>query len=161
MTAPTVVIEQPVLTHAPRRYVLYRHRVVAQRDLQPTLSDTFRELYACVGAAGVSPAGPPFVIYHAGSVPGVRWEIDICAPVATPLIAPPCFEYIEMPSCIVVSLLHVGPYETLGGAYDAIDEYIREHGVEPAGPPREFYYSDPSVPPSETRTLVERPVSQP
>jgi len=77
------------------------------------------------------------------------------------MVAPPCFEYIEMPSGIVVSLLHIGPYETLGEAYLQVEAYIGEHGLQKAGPPREFYCSEPDVPPTETRTLIEWPVSQP
>ena len=161
MPAPTVAVEQPVLTSAPRRFVLYRHRVVAHNELGPTIRDTFGELYACVEASGANPGGPPFVIYHEASQPGVRWEIDICAPVSGPMVAPPCFEYIEMPSCIVASMLHVGPYDTLGEAYAQIEAYIADRGLHKAGPPREFYYSEPDVPPAEVRTLVEWPVNQP
>ena len=157
MTAPTAV-EQPVLTHTPRRFVLYRHRIVAQNDLKTVIPETFAELYHHIDQTGVASAGPPFVIYHDTSAPGVRWEIDICAQVVAPMTAPPGLEYVEMPSGIVVSLLHVGPYETLGDAYDTIEAYISEHALKPAGPPREFYYSEPDVPPSEVRTLVERPV---
>jgi effector-binding domain-containing protein len=161
MPAPTVAVEQPVLTSAPRRFVLYRHRIVAEGDLKTVLPDTFRELYECIGAAGVSPGGMPFVVYHEGSQPGVRWEIDICAPVSAPMVAPPCLEYIEMPSCIVISMLHVGPYDTLGDAYGQVEAYITEHGLQKAGPPREFYYSEPDVAPAETRTLIEWPVNKP
>ena len=161
MPAPTVAVEQPVLTSAPRRFVLYRHRVVAQDELGATIHDTFAELYDCVEACGANPDGPPFVIYRSQSQPGARWEIDICAPVSAPMVAPPCFEYIEMPSCIVASLLHVGPYEALGVAYAQVEAYITEHGLQKAGPPREFYFSEPDVPPAETRTLIEWPVNQP
>lgn len=161
MLAPTVAVEQPVLTSAPRRFVLFRHRVVAAADLPRTMRDTFGELYECLAAAGVSPGGPPFTIYHDMSVPDVRWEVDICAPVAEPMVAPPCFEYIEMPSCIVASMLHIGPYDTLGDAYAQIESYIAERGLQKAGPPREFYYSEPDVPPTDTRTLIEWPVNQP
>jgi effector-binding domain-containing protein len=161
MSAPTVALEQPVLTSAPRRFVLFRHRVVAQAELGPTIRDTFGELYSCVEQSGANPGGPPFVIYHNLPQQGAHWEIDICAPVAAPMVAPPCFEYIEMPSCIVASLLHVGPYDTLGEAYGRLEAFITERGLQPAGPPREFYYSEPNVPPSETRTLIERPVNEP
>ena len=161
MPASTVAVEQPVLTSAPRRFVLYRHRVVAQYELGTTIRDTFAELYDCVEASGANPGGPPFVIYHSASQPGVRWEIDICAPVSGPMVAPPCLEYIEMPSCIVVSLLHLGPYDTLTEAYAQIEAYIAERGLQKAGPPREFYYSEPDVAPADTRTLIEWPVNQP
>jgi effector-binding domain-containing protein len=161
MTAPSVATGQPALTSAPRRYVLYRRRTVAQPDLPSALSETFKELYECISMAGVAPAGMPFTVYHNLPAPGMPWEVDICAPVAAPMTAPPCLDYTEMPSSLVVSLLHVGPYETLSDAYAAIEAYICEHALQPAGPPREFYFSEPSVPPSETRTLIERPVNQP
>jgi effector-binding domain-containing protein len=161
MSAPTVTVERPVLTSAPRRYVLYRHRSVAHSDLGQTISGTFGELYACVEASGANPGGPPFVVYQSGSQPGVLWEIDICAPVAAPLVAPVCADYMEMPACDVASLLHVGPYDTLGEAYAQVEAFIAEHGLQQAGPPREFYYSEPEAPPAETRTLIEWPVNQP
>jgi AraC family transcriptional regulator len=161
MSAPTIAVERPVLTSAPRRFVLYRHRSVAHAELGETISMTFGELYACVEACGANLGGPPFVIYQSGSEPGVRWEIDICAPVAVPMAAPLCADYIELPGGSVVSLLHVGPYDTLGESYGQIAAYIGEHGLQQAGPPREFYYSEPDVPPAETRTLIEWPVNQP
>lgn len=161
MSAPTVAVERPVLTSAPRRFVLYRHRSVPHSELGQTISMTFGELYACVEASGANPGGPPFVIYQSGSQPEVRWEMDICAPIAAPMVAPLCAEYIEMPSGNVVSLLHVGPYDTLGEAYAQVEAFIAEHGLQQAGPPREFYYSEPDVPPAEVRTLIEWPVNQP
>jgi effector-binding domain-containing protein len=161
MSAPTVAVERPVLTSAPCRFVLYRHRSVPHAELGETIGFTFGELYACVEASGANPGGPPFVIYQSGSQPGVRWEIDICVPVAAPMDAPLCAECIELPSGSVVSLLHVGPYDTLSDAYAQIEAFIAEHRLQQAGPPREFYFSEPDVPPAQTRTLVEWPVNQP
>jgi effector-binding domain-containing protein len=161
MPAQAVALEQPVLTSAPRRFVLFRHRVVSMSELGSVIPSTFGELYACVEKAGANPGGPPFVIYHNMPQAGGHWEIDICAPVSGPMVAPPCFEYIEMPSCIVASMLHVGPYDTLGGAYAQIEAFITgNHRLDKAGPPREFYFSEPDVPPSEVRTLIEWPVSK-
>jgi effector-binding domain-containing protein len=59
----------------------------------------------------------------------------------------------------IVSLLQVGPYESLVEAYEAIERYLAEQGLETAGPPREIYLSEPEVPPAETRTLVEQPIA--
>lgn len=161
MSAPAVAVERPVLTVAPRRFVLYRHRSVPHSELGETIRTTFGELYACVEASGANPGGPPFVVYQSDSQRGVRWEIDVCAPISEPLVAPLCAEYMEMPGRSVVSLLHVGPYDTLGDAYAQIEAFIAEHGLQQAGPPREFYYSEPEVPPAETCTLIEWPVTYP
>jgi effector-binding domain-containing protein len=46
-------------------------------------------------------------------------------------------------------------------AYDAISRYVAGHALTFTGPPREFYLSEPDVPPDEIRTLIEWPVSKP
>ncbi len=60
----------------------------------------------------------------------------------------------------VARTLHVGPYEALGGAYDAVTDWIRGRGFELAGPMRERYLNGPgdNVTPAEYRTEVEIPV---
>ena len=40
-------------------------------------------------------------------------------------------------------MMHVGPYEKLGEAYAAMENYLKENGLESAGPPMEIYWSDP------------------
>ena len=72
--------------------------------------------------------------------------------------ASPQFDYMELPATRVVSLLHIGPYDTLGTAYDAIESYVADKGLNVSGSPREFYLSPPDVPPDQIQTLVERPV---
>jgi effector-binding domain-containing protein len=57
------------------------------------------------------------------------------------------------------STLHVGPYDTLGQAYDGLDAWLADHGYAKAGPPREVYLSEPSTPPAATRTVIEVPVT--
>ena len=58
------------------------------------------------------------------------------------------FQFMELPATRVVSLLHVGPYDTLGeGLRRRSRRYIAEHGLSVTAPPREFYLSQPDVPP--------------
>ena len=160
MAESTVALEQPTVTSAPRRLVLFRHEIVDHADLGRVIPASFGELYGAIGRSDTHPAGPPFVVYRTGSQVGVRWDIDICAPVAGPMTEPPGFEFTEMPVGTVLSLLYVGPYEGLGKAYGEIESYITEHGLQQAGPPREFYFSEPDVPPSQTRTMIEWPVAE-
>lgn len=56
--------------------------------------------------------------------------------------------------------LHVGPYEDLGAAYAALEDWIRQRGYEIAGPFQERYLNGPGdgVTPSDYRTVVEIPV---
>jgi effector-binding domain-containing protein len=44
-----------------------------------------------------------------------------------------------------VSLIHKGPYETLGRSYEKITAYIKEKGYRPKLPSREVYLKGPGM----------------
>ena len=123
------------------------------------LSAGFGEVYGYLGASGVEPEGPPFVIYHDMPSEDDPFDIEICAPVARAIVAPEGWQMQELPAGEFATLVHVGPYETLDVAYDTMTEWIDEHGLSVAGPPREVYMSPPETPPEQTRTIVEFPVA--
>ena len=155
MVAPTVIPDIPTIGESPRRHVLCQHFSVSMEEMPQTLSGSFTALYSRITEAGVIPAGPPFVIYQSMSAP---WQVDVCAPVATSLAPTPGFDVKELPATRVVSLLHVGPYETIGQAYEIVDAYIKAQSLKPAGPPREIYLSPPNTPSAAIQTIVEWPI---
>jgi effector-binding domain-containing protein len=61
----------------------------------------------------------------------------------------------------VVRTLHIGPYEALGEAYTALNDWITDEGLESAGPMLERYLNGPgeSVSPNQYRTEIEMPVA--
>ena len=65
---------------------------------------------------------------------------------------------MELPATRVVSLLHVGPYQTLGVAYERIKEYIVEQRLTRSGAPRETYLSPPDTPADKVQTIIEFPI---
>jgi effector-binding domain-containing protein len=155
MLAPPPVTNAPVVTDSPQRHVMYQSFVATHDQLGRTIREGFAALYRRIGEAGVVPAGPPFVIYNNAASP---WDLEVCAPVATAVSPTPEFKYREMPGGRVVSLLHVGPYETLGEAYDALQDFIRSQDLITEGPPREFYLSPPETPAESIQTIVEWPI---
>jgi effector-binding domain-containing protein len=159
MTTPTMAIETPTIGEAPRRFVLYHHVVASHAELKQTFDRVFGQLYAGIGAAGAVPAGPPFVIYNENSVKGVRWDMDVCAPVSAPVVPPVGLGFREMPAQRVVSLLHRGPYDTLHEAYGVIERYIADNGLAVTGAPREIYLTEPDVPAEQVLTQIEWPVA--
>jgi effector-binding domain-containing protein len=161
MTAPALTSTKPVLSQSPPRHVLSQHAVVSLSDLPVTLERAFGALYAELARTGVEPDGPPFVIYNNLPDADEKWDIDICSPIAVPLEPPADSAYFEMPAGRVVTLLHVGPYETLGESHAQIERFLVDHQLEASGPPREFYLSEADVPPEETMTLIEWPVKEP
>jgi len=58
-----------------------------------------------------------------------------------------------------VQVLHVGPYDQVGGAYGLLAEFVAEQGLAFHGRPHEIYFSDPRrVPPERLRTVIRHPV---
>ena len=98
-----------------------------------------------------TPRGEPFVIYHAFGPDSI--DAEACLPVPTAVRTRENIEYRELPAVTVVETLHVGPYDELGQAYQALTEWIEDHGFEAAGPVRERYLNEPGpdVPPSAYR----------
>ena len=155
MIAPSKPAAAPVIADAPRRHVVYQHFVIPEAEIPATIGRAFAALYDRIMEIKAIPAGPPFVIYHSMSAP---WEMDVCAPVAAPVAPSPECLYMELPATPTVSLVHVGPYETVGDAYDQLKAYVEAEGLKVAGPPREFYLSPPETPPAEIQTILEWPI---
>ena len=149
-------VGQPVITDAPARHVLYLHFVVSEEDVGATMQHAFAALYGHIGESRVIPAGPPFTIYNSAHPP---FDMDVCAPLATPITASGDFHYMELPATRVVSMTHIGPYEELGRAYDTVENFIRDNKLSIVGAPREIYLSPPDTPASEIQTILEWPIA--
>lgn len=131
---------------------------VTLAEIGGVIGGTFAEIYGDLGRRGAVVEGPPFVIYHGSPASGEPFDIEICAPVPVPVEPPAGWQLQELPAGLFATLLHVGPYDTIGDAYATITAWIGEHGFVAAGPPREVYLSEPTVPPEQIRTIVELPV---
>lgn len=127
-------------------------------EIGSVMGGAFGEVYGYLGARGAEPKGPPFVVYHEAPVGDDPFDIEVCAPVARAVEPPAGWQAQELPAGTFVTLLHVGPYDTIGAAYEALWAWIPEHGYAAAGPPREVYLSEPGTPPEQIRTIVEVPV---
>jgi effector-binding domain-containing protein len=138
--------------------VISRRRPVRLSEIGSVLEAAFGEVYGHLGAHGGRPEGPPFVIYHGMPTADEPFEVEICAPVAGPTDAPMGWGLQELPAGLFATLLHVGPYDTVGAAYDTLTEWIGTHDLAVMGPPREVYLSEGDTPPEQVRTIIEFPV---
>jgi effector-binding domain-containing protein len=139
--------------------VMSRRLPVRLSEIGGVLGRSFGEAYGYLGANGGQPQGPPFVIYHGMPVADDPFEVEICAPVARALDAAPGWEVQELPAGMFATLLHVGPYDTVGAAYETLMAWLGAHELAVIGPPREVYLSDGDTPPEQIRTIVEFPVA--
>ena len=139
---------------------LSKRMPVRLAGIGPTLGETFGDLYGHLAMSGVEPAGPPFVLYHSMPTADLPLDIEVCAPVSALAEAPAGCTVGWIPGGSFATLLHVGPYEAIGSAYDELATWVERHHRELVGPPRETYLSEPETPPAEIRTILEWPVSE-
>jgi hypothetical protein len=60
-----------------------------------------------------------------------------------------------------VQVMHVGPYDQVGGSYEQLDAYGKVHGLTVIGPAHEIYISDPHrVAPEKIKTIVRLSVKK-
>ena len=151
-----------IVHETPEQAVVARRLHVAQPQMGATFATTFETAYGYLGAAGLTPAGPPFAIYHGHE--GDEWDVEICAPyvgVVVPSVRlPDGFEARHLPAAVTLQVLHHGAYSELGGAYARMAEWAEANGYEFTGPPREAYLSPPDTPEEKTETIIDQPVAR-
>jgi effector-binding domain-containing protein len=140
--------------------VMSKRLPVRLSEIGGVISAAFGEVYGHLGRRGVEPDGPPFVIYHGMPESDAPFDVEICAPTTRATDPPAGWQVQELPAGTFATLVHVGPYDTLGTAYGTLTAWIGAHELAIAGPPREVYLSEPETPPEQVKTIVEFPVSE-
>ena len=153
--------EVVVRTFPEMRGLGMREKMAGTAAIPEFLGDGFGGL----GMAGLVPAGPPLTIYHDPEFIPESIDVELVCPVPPGVTGPvttPRGRRLEMrtvPWGEAAVLVHVGPYETLGEAYQSLAEWIGGHGYRVSGPPQEIYLTspqDPGPPVTEIRMPVER-----
>ena len=78
--------------------VMSKRVPVRMHEIGTVIGSTLGRGVRHLGAHGVEPAGPPFVIYH--GMPGVDdpFDVEVCAPVARAADAPVGWQFQELPA---------------------------------------------------------------
>jgi effector-binding domain-containing protein len=139
--------------------IVSRRLPVRLSEIGSILGGAFGEVYGYLGTHDVGPAGPPFVIYHGVPHADDPFDVEICAPVDRATDAPTGWRFQELPAGTFATLMHVGPYDTVGAAYHALTAWLGAHDMTVTGPPREVYLSDGDTAPERVRTIIEFPVA--
>ncbi|MCX7709720.1 MAG: GyrI-like domain-containing protein [Clostridia bacterium] len=127
---------------------------VGVKDIEPIRVAVMRYKGIVTGASKVFPAvfksirgkanGAPFFCYHVVDQETKIGEMELCVPTAE---TPDCngVTVKEMPRIKALSVMHVGPYETMHHAYEAIDRYAQEKKLTLQPPFREVYIKGPGM----------------
>ncbi len=160
----------------PTRTVLLMHDVttrevsaqqvaaVRRHTSMPTIGDDIAAGFNQVGAAmetvGVRLVGRPFIVFHGRIDDVTGGDIEICSPVASPFNGVEEVYGTEVQGGTIASTIHRGSYDEMAPAYAAVITWMDEHGLEPSGPPREYYLNDlEKAKPEDLLTEIAFPIS--
>lgn len=129
----------------------------AVQNLPQVLGKAFGNIMSYLAEIGVQPAGAPYVGYFNTDMQDL--DIEIGFPMAQGKGGKDHIIASEIPAGKQVSCLHVGPYNQVGSAYDAMIEWILANGYTASGVSYEFYLNDPEhTPESELLTKIVFPL---
>jgi len=94
-----------------------------------------------LGRLGVACVGAPVCLYYSYDEEAVDMEVGV--PVSGTFAEAEGVHATELPAGSAAVTTHVGPYEQLGGAWEALMGWVQSHGHEQAGPCWESYTVDP------------------
>lgn len=142
--------EQPILSIRDRRPI---------SAIPAFMGEAFGALFRHLGTLRVSPTGPPFAIYHAFGPDTV--DAEICVPVEGMYPVAGTIHARILPATQVARTVHIGAYEDLGAAYEAVMAWVSTHPFEASGPAQERYLTGPGdgARAAAYRTEVEQPIT--
>ena len=143
MTIQATVPESVSIVERPPQPAVVLDIEGAVTDMPRLMGDAFGKTLSAIERGGGAPAGPPFARYlEFGRA--IRAEVGF--PFRGSLTPPPPLRIVELPGGRLVTTTHIGPYESIGEAWDRATSWMTESGLEGAGPPWECYLTGPEEP---------------
>ena len=131
-------------------------KTVPVEELPKFFGETYEHVGEYISRKGGKYAGPPFATYY--DVDEREVDVEAGFPAVFDIIENVPMEGdihpVDYPGGEAVEYVYFGPYEAMTGAYTEITDWLRAHGKEPFGPPREVYVSEPEGNPADWETHV-------
>ena len=131
------------------------------------MQQPFRQLFAAVAEAGLSPTGPPMARFDLNLADADDVDYEVAVPIALgPHGSMPAsigdVRADTMPAHYALVTTHKGPYEEIGAGYLALTEELNSLGYAVTGPASEVYLvgSDSGATPADFVTEVRLPVAR-
>lgn len=139
------------------RHLAVKRSTATPDQLGPLVAEAFRAVYGYTGRHGLTPVGAPVACYLMGG--GDAFEALVGCVVSRPIEAEGDVEPYVLPGGPALVTEHVGPYEELSKAYEALEARARESGQELDRTTMwEEYLTGPDVPPEQMRTVIHWPL---
>jgi len=138
------------LVEVSEQHTAVRRGHVDHQGIAEFLGGAFSAVAGALGVQGVQPVGPPFAKYRIAHDGG--WDVEAGFPVVDPIEADGDVVPSTLPGGTVAQTIHRGAYDQLASAYQAVEAFISEAGMNLGDGAWESYLDDMDVP--DHRTLV-------
>ncbi len=142
------------IDHESGRHLAVHRFDVRAEEMADQMGHAFDTVMQHLSRVGATVSGPPASCYRMEESEVLQVFAGFV--VAAPVEAGNGVEPLQLPDADTATTTHIGPYDELGHAYDALREGAPSLGreVDLAGLMWEEYLSEPDVAPAELRTLV-------
>ncbi|MFE6508764.1 GyrI-like domain-containing protein [Nocardioides sp. NPDC057767] len=140
----------------PGRHLAVTRFTAEAAEIGTSMAAAFGTVFGYLGRHGIEPLGPPMAYYVMGDG---TFEVRVGCAVGGPITDAGTLEPFDVPAATTLSTVHVGTYDELPQAYDALRVRASELGLR-LDPVHmwEEYLTGPEVPPEEQRTVIHWPV---
>ena len=153
-----MMIDPPkLLTTSAQRTAVIK-LVIPRAEIQQVMGPAVGEVYATLGAQGLTPAGRWFTRHF--RFDPATFDFEVGVPVNADVKPAGRVVPEALPAVKVARAIYRGGYEGLPKAWPELDGWIRAQGLTPAEWLWETYLTDPSSggPPSSWETELTRPL---
>jgi AraC family transcriptional regulator len=141
------------IRHVPHQDTAVVRRRCAPDAISAAMGEGFGAVFAAIGRAGATPAGPVFARYFSFGPDAVDFECG--AVVTAPFSGDGDVQPGELGGSEAALGMHVGPYDTLHETYSALQAWMTAQGRRPASSMWEVYLTDPQQEPDPAKWRTE------
>ncbi len=142
--------EQPVLTI---------RTITAVENLPAFFGEAYGKIVRYLAEMGEAPAGMPYGAYYNMDMKAL--DVEAGFPVAKTLPEKNDIKSGSIAAGKFGVTVHIGSYDSVEPAYDALTAYIQQQGYEPSGIAYEYYLNDPNEDPKvEPQTEIRFPLKK-
>ncbi len=120
-------------------------------DIGIKMGQMFGDIMALQNSLKYQQTGAPLSLYHKWDEVNQFTVFENCIPVDKEVAGKGRVQYKVLPTMKTVMGTHLGSYEETMYMYVAMDEYIRDFGLEQVGGPIEEYITDPMTEPDTAK----------
>lgn len=152
------MIEPPQIVDTEARLTAVIRLTVPRAQIQEVMGPAIGEVMEAIAAQGIAAVGPWFT-YHLRLDPEV-FDFEVGIPVVAEVAAVGRVQPGQLPAARVAQTVYQGPYEGLGAAWGALDDWVATNAHVAAEDLWEYYEVGPEsgLDPSAWRTQLNRPL---